>query len=141
MTFEFHRLPTILLLGALVSIFWSWYPANRSYRVRLWIVAWTLIFLRAVVQVFGPALRLSPLGINGLDLAGLQLSGLVLLLSMTRIFQDPRQRWPFFLTLAIPSIAYAELFAFHSQKTWAFLLCGLTFGIGAAAWIVVYHRR
>jgi signal transduction histidine kinase len=141
MGFEFHHFPTLLLLGALVPIFWFLYGSNRSYRVRLWVVAWTLIFLRAAVQVFGPGLGMSVAGVDGVDLATLQLSGLVLLLSMTKIFQDPRQRWPFFLLLAIPSVGYAELYAFHSQAVWAFLLCGLTFGIGAAVWIVVYHRQ
>lgn len=141
MSFEFHRFPTLLLLGALVPIFWFLYGTDRSYRVRLWVVAWTLIFLRAAVQVFGPPLGMSVAIVNGIDLATLQLSGLVLLLSMTRIFRDPRQRWPFFLLLAIPSVAYAELYAFYSKAVWAFLLCGLTFGIGAVAWIVIFHRR
>lgn len=141
MSFEFHRFPTLLLLGALVPIFWFLYGTNRSYRVRLWVVAWTLIFLRAAVQVFGPPLGMSIDSVDGVDLATLQLSGLVLLLSMTRIFQDPRQRWPFFLLLTIPSVGYAELYAFHSGAVWAFVLCGLTFGIGAVAWILIYHRR
>lgn len=141
MSFEFHRLPTLLLLGALVPIFWFLYGSDRSYRVRLWVVAWTLIFLRAAVQVFGPILGMSIDSVDGVDLATLQLSGLVLLLSMTKIFQNPRQRWPFFLLLAIPSVGYAELYAFHSRVPLAYVLCGITFGIGAVAWILVYHRR
>src|SRR5437868_13213481 len=111
MIFDFHRLPTILLLGALVPIFWFLYGTNRSYRVRLWVIAWTLVLMRAVVQVFGLKMGMSWPVINANDLGGLQLSGVVLLVSMTRIFQDPRQRWPFFLMLAVPSVAYAELYA------------------------------
>ena len=141
MSFEFHRLPTLLLLGALVPIFWFLYGTNRSYRVRLWVVAWTLIFLRALVQVLGPTWGMSTISVDAVDLPALQLSGLVLLLSMTKIFQDPRQRWPFFLLLAIPSAGYAELYAFHSRSVWAFLLCGFTFGIGAVAWVLIYHRH
>ncbi len=141
MSFEFDRLPTLLLLGALVPIFWFLYGSSPSYRVRLWVVAWTLIFVRALVQVLGPVWGMSTVGVDAVDLATLQLSGLVLLLSMTKIFQEPSQRWPFFLILAIPSVSYAELYAFHSQAAWAFLLCGLTFGIGAVAWVLIYHRR
>lgn len=122
MIFDFHRLPTILILGALVPIFWFLYGKNRSYRVRLWVIAWTLVLMRVVVQVFGASLGLSDALINGLDLAGLQLSGLVLLVSMTQIFQDPRQRWPFFLVLALPSVAYAELYAFKVSQHWPYLL-------------------
>jgi len=141
MSFEFHRLPTLLLLAALVPIFWFLYASNRSYRVRLWVVAWTLIFVRAMIQAIGPAMGMSMAAIDGLDLGMLQLSGLVLLLSMTKIFQNPKQRLPFFLVLAIPSVGYAELFAFHSTAHWAYVLCGATFAIGAVAWIAIYHRH
>ncbi|SRR5579884_395088 len=141
MSFEFHRLPTLLLLAALVPIFWSLYASNRSYRVRLWVVAWTLIFVRAIVQAIGPGLGMSIAKIDGLDLGMLQTSGLVLLLSMTKIFQDPKQRWPFFLVLAIPSVGYAELYAFHSTTVWAYVLCGAAFAIAAVGWVVIYYRR
>ena len=141
MSFEFHRLPTLLLLAALVPIFWFLYADNRSYRVRLWVVAWTLIFIRAFVQAIGPGLGMSIAEIDGLDLGMLQLSGLVLLLSMTKIFQDPKQRWPFFLALAVPSLGYAELYAFHSTATWAYVLCGAMFAVGAVGWVAIYHRR
>lgn len=141
MSFEFHRLPTLLLLAALVPIFWFLYASNRSYRVRLWVIAWTLIFVRAIVQVIGPNLGMSIAAVDGLDLGMLQLSGLVLLLSMTKIFQDPKQRWPFFLLLAVPSVGYAELYAFHSTAFWVYVLCGATFAIGAVIWVVIYHHR
>src|SRR6185437_3018543 len=141
MSFEFHRLPTLLLLAALVPIFWFLYASNRSYRVRLWVVAWTLIFVRAIVQVIGPSVGMSIAEIDGFDLGMLQLRGLVLLLSMTKIFQDPKQRWPFFLLLAVPSVGYAELYAFHSTAFWAYVLCGATFAMGAVIWVLIYHRR
>src|SRR5579859_6726415 len=109
MVFDFHRLPTILLLGALVPIFWFLYRSNRSYRVRLWLIAWTVVLVRAIVQVFGARMGMPEMLVHAIDLGGLELSGVVLLVSMTRIFEDPAQRWPFFLMLALPSLAYAEL--------------------------------
>ena len=141
MMFAFHRLPTILLLGALVPIFWFLRRTNRSYQVRLWVIAWSLVLIRVVAQVFGASIGLSSTAINAIDLGGLQLSGVVLAVSMTRIFHDPRQRWPFFLVVAVPSVAYAELFAFGYQRLWIFAVLGIALGVGICVWILVYYRR
>jgi two-component system, NtrC family, sensor kinase len=141
MNLAFHRLPTILLLGALVPIFYFLYRSNRTYRVRLWVIAWIVVLIRVIVQVFGPKMGMSWPLINALDLGGLQLSGVVLLVSMTRIFEDPKQRWPFFLMLALPSVTYAELYALDYGHLWLFALAGVVFGTGSVAWIWIYHRR
>ena len=141
MMFAFHRLPTILLLGALVPIFWFLRRTNRSYQVRLWVIAWSLVLLRVIAQVFGGAIGLSNTAINAIDLGALQLSGVVLAVSMTRIFHDPRQRWPFFLVAALPSVAYAELFALGYQRLWVFAVLGIALGVGICAWILIYYRR
>ncbi|MBV9075601.1 MAG: hypothetical protein JOZ10_18415 [Acidobacteria bacterium] len=141
MIFDFHRLPTILLLGALVPIFWFLCRSDRSYRVRLWLAAWVAVLVRITVQVFGAQLGLSATAVNAIDLGGLQLTGVLLLLSMTRIAEDARQRWLFFLVLAIPSIAYAELYSFGSSRLWMFGLAGICFGLGSVAYVVLYHRR
>jgi two-component system, NtrC family, sensor kinase len=140
MDFDFHRIPTILLLGALVPIFWFLYRSNRSYRVRLWLIAWTVVLMRVIVQVFGMRMGMSKDLVNAIDLGALQLSGVVLLLSMTRIFADPAQRWPFFLVVAVPSVAYAELYAFKYSHLWPYLVSGLGLGIGITVWIVLYYR-
>jgi len=141
MMFAFHRLPTILLLGALVPIFWFLRRTNRSYQVHLWVIAWSLVLIRVIVQVFGTTFGLSNTTINAIDLGGLQLSGVVLAVSMTRIFHDPRQRWPFFLVAAVPSVAYAELFALGYHGLWVFAVLGIALGVGICTWILVYYRR
>ena len=141
MIFDFHRLPTILLLGALVPIFWFLYRSDRSYRVRLWLIAWTIVLIRVVVQVFGKQMGLSESAVNAIDLAGLQLTGVVLLVSMTRIGQDSLHRWPFFLVLAVPSLVYAELFSFGYSRPWVFALDGIVLSVASILYVVVYHRR
>lgn len=141
MIFEFQHLPTILLLGALVPIFGFLCRNDRSYRVRLWLAAWTIVLIRALVQVFGVQLGLSARAVNAIDLATLQLAGVVLLISMTRIFHDRRHRWPFFLLLAVPSIVYAELFAYRYSHLWVFGLDGIVLSVGSVAYVIVYHRR
>src|SRR5947209_7706789 len=60
---------------------------------------------------------------------------------MTRIFEDSRQRWPFFFVVAIPSVAYAELYALNTVHLWLFVLAGVLFGPGSVAWVLFYHRR
>ena len=141
MLLDFHRLPTILLLGALVPIFWSLCRTDRSLRVRFWLIAWILMLVRVAVQVFGKAAGLSDSAINAVDLGGLQLTGVVLLVSMTRIFYDSRHRWPFFLILAVPSIAYAELFSYGYSRMWVYGLDGTVLSVGGVLYLVTYHRR
>ena len=141
MLFNFHRLPTILLLGALVPIFWSLCRSDRSLRVRLWLIAWIVVLIRVTVQVFGTPLGLSDSAINAIDLGGLQLTGVVLLVSMTRIVQDSRHRWPFFLVLALPSIAYAGLFSYGYSHLWVYGLDGIVLGVGSVLYLVSYHRH
>jgi signal transduction histidine kinase len=141
MDFEFHRLPTILLLGALVPIFWFLYRSNRSYRVRLWLIAWILVLIRVFVQVFGSRIGLSQHVVDAIDLGGLQLSGVVLVISVTRIFQHPSHRWPFFLLTAVPSVAYAELFAFGYSRIWPYMLIGTTLGVGVLLYVILYYRK
>jgi signal transduction histidine kinase len=141
MLFDFHRLPTILLLGALVPIFWFLFREDRSLRVRLWLIAWIVVLIRVTVQVFGTRIGLSNQAINAVDLAGLQLAGVVLLVSMTRIFYDPRHRWPFFLMLAVPSFAYAELFSFGYSRAWVYAIDGIVLSVGSVLYLVIYHRR
>jgi len=141
MVFDFHRLPTILLLGALVPIFGFLYRSNRSYRVRLWLIAWTIVLIRVIVQVFGSRIGMSETAVNAIDLGGLQLTGVVLLVSMTRIFHDASQRWPFFMMLAVPSVAYAELFAVGYSNVWVFASVGIVLGLGGLFWVIFYHRR
>lgn len=141
MLFDFHKLPTIILLGALVPIFWSLYRGDRTARVRFWLIGWIVVLVRIFIQVFGDNLGLSPDVVNGVDLGGLQLAGVVFLVSMTRIFQDQRQRLPFFLALAAPSVIYAELFSFNYPHHWVPALLGVTMGIAAFLWVILYHRK
>src|SRR5947209_8976535 len=141
MNVAFHRLPTILLLGALVPVFWFLYRSNRTPRVRMWVIAWILVLGRVLAQVFGAKLGASSRLVNALDLGGLQLSGVVLLVSMTRIFEDSRQRWPFFFVVAVPSVAYAELYALNTTHLWLFVLAGVLFGAGSVTWVLTFHRR
>lgn len=141
MILDFQRLPTVLLLGALVPIFWFLYRNDRGYRVRLWLIAWSIILVRAIVQVFGAGVGLSETAISAIDFGGLQLAGVVLLVSMTRIARDPWQRWTYFLVLGIPSVVYAELLVFDYSRLWAFGIAGIALSLGGVGYVIAYHRR
>ena len=66
-----RQTPFFLLLGALVPIFWFSYRSNRSYRVRFWVIAWTVVLVRVIVQVFGSRMGMSETAVNAVDLGGL----------------------------------------------------------------------
>src|SRR5260370_23046736 len=51
------KLPTILVLAVLVGIFIALRQHGRSNRLRLWTVAWVLIFIHFVAQALEPPNR------------------------------------------------------------------------------------
>ena len=85
-----EKLPTMLMLGVLLGIFFSLRKHTKSRTINLWIIAWGLILAHFVAQAFEalPGWREQLSGI--IDLAGLELSGLVLIAS--GVFEDDGQQ-------------------------------------------------
>lgn len=54
-----EKLPTLLILGALVATFIALRRHSHSRRVGFWIFAWALILLHFFSQAFRPHLRLT----------------------------------------------------------------------------------
>ncbi len=130
----FRHLPSPLILGTLVGIFFSIYRHNRTSRVRFWLLAWILIFLHFVVPII--TLKPTPFdtAIASFDAATLQLAGLAFIFSLVPFRLTERVRWLCFLGLAVPITVYAVLWVTeNTHKLPQAICCGLVClgGVGA----------
>ena len=138
----FDKLPTILILAVLVGIFISIRKHSPSQRTRLWIFAWTLIFIHFLVQVFETRTGFAEGLIESLDLAALELSGVVFLISLARAAEDRLRRNVLFLILVPAATLHATGATFGWQDRWlmALLLAVFFFGLAGFAFFAYKER-
>jgi two-component system, NtrC family, sensor kinase len=119
MTPLMEKLPTLLILGALVATFIALRKHSHSRRVGFWIFAWALILLHFCSEAFKPHLRLAEETQLFVDLLALELSGIVFLVSLTPF---ARLRWrgaAVLALLALPVSLHAAGVAFGPQTSLA----------------------
>jgi hypothetical protein len=119
MTDAFYKLPTVLILGALVLVLASLRKQDKSATFRLWLVAWILIFVRFTMQVLYTAWSLSDPVYLAVDMAILQVSGVLFLTSVSSVVNIPKRRTRLLSGLAVPIAVYAVLAAYQSDQSWA----------------------
>jgi two-component system NtrC family sensor kinase len=108
------KLPTILVLGVLVATFFSLRRHMPSTRMKLWGVAWGLIFLHFFVQVLETRSGVVEQVIEAIDLGALELSAIVFLISLSTFADERLKRWAMLLTLGLPAV----LHAFGASLNW-----------------------
>jgi signal transduction histidine kinase len=135
------KLPTILVLAVLVGIFLSLRKHTTSPRVRLWSYAWTLILIHFLVQPFETHTGVLENILESIDLAALELSGIVFVISLTRAGENRTRRVVLFSVLAIPVAfhAFAATFGWHIYP----LLAGLVavMALGGAGYAVLETKH
>jgi two-component system NtrC family sensor kinase len=136
-----NKLPAVLILGAVVATFVSLYRNHRSARTRLWLAAWVLMLLRAIVQAAAMELGASEKFANAFDLAALQFSGMLFFLSGTRIFEVPRLRPALLVTLCVPAVVYGILFGYSVELIWPYVVLILVLMGSTAAWTLWFFGR
>ena len=127
------KLPTILVLAVLVGIFLVLRRHAPSARVRLWTIAWALIFLHFFIQAFETHTGTIENIIESIDLGALELSGIVFLVSMTLAAEHAAKRSALLAVIGMPTAfhALAATFNWPMPRTMAAAL-GLAFLGGAA---------
>jgi two-component system NtrC family sensor kinase len=123
MTDAFYKLPTVLILGALVLVLAFLRKKDKSATFRLWLVAWILIFVRFALQVLYTAWSLSDPVYLAVDMAILQVSGVLFLTSVSSVVNIPKRRARLLSGLAVPIAVYAVLAAYQSDQSWAYVVC------------------
>ena len=137
MTALLDKLPTILVLGFLVGIFLSLRKHAPSARVRLWTCAWALILLHFSVQVFETHTGALEKILESVDLAALELSGIVFVISLTRAGEDRLRRIVLFSVLAVPVVFHAFAITFDWHATWVLAGSLAVMALGGAGYAVL----
>jgi two-component system NtrC family sensor kinase len=129
-----EKLPTILVLAVLVGMFIALRKHSSSGRIRLWMVAWALIFAHFFVQAFETtATSVFQNVLGAIDLGALELSGVVFVVSLTTVAEDRVRRLILLGLLAAPAAFHVLAISFDWHIRWilAGALALLFFG-GAA---------
>lgn len=136
----FDKLPTILVLAVLVGIFISLRRHSPSARTKLWIVAWALIFLHFFVQIFENHVGFVESLFETVDLAALELSGVVFLVSLAKSSEDRLRRNLLLSILAIPAVFHSAAVTFGSQQNWALAAALAIFFFGMAGFALFAYK-
>ncbi|MGA7918235.1 MAG: ATP-binding protein [Candidatus Acidiferrales bacterium] len=115
MTAQLDKLPTILVLAVLVGIFLSLRKHAPSARMRLWTTAWALIFLHFFIQVFETHTGAVEKILESIDLAALELSGIVFVISVTQAVEVRKKRLTMLALLVLPTAFHAVAAVFEWQ--------------------------
>jgi two-component system, NtrC family, sensor kinase len=128
------RLPTILVLCALLGIFISLRNHAKSHAVRLWMVAWAFILAHFVAQPFETGSHLQQMIFGAVDLCGLVLSATVFTASAAEtLVENRRWRYIYYALVGVPALLCAAAASFELDNRWLFAIClALTFFSGAA---------
>lgn len=113
MTPLLDKLPTILVLAVLVGIFLSLRKHAPSARIRLWTYAWALIFLHFLIQAFETHTGTLETIIESIDIAALELSGVVFVTSMIEAVEIRTKRLGLLALLGIPVAFHAFAASFN----------------------------
>ena len=126
----FDKLPTILTLAILVGIFLALRKHSTSARIQLWTFAWALIFVHFLIQVFEGHTGTFEQVAESIDLAALELSGIVFAVSMSRWVDRRLHRSSLLLLLGIPAVFHATAVTFgwniHGALVVALVILGAT---------------
>jgi signal transduction histidine kinase len=124
------KLPTILVLAVLVGIFLSLRKHAPSARIRLWTYAWAFIFLHFFIQAFETHTGTLETIIESIDIAALELSGVVFVTSMIQEVEIRSKRRSLLALLGIPVAfhAFAASFDWHIPVTMSAALAVIFFG-------------
>ncbi|HEV2289246.1 MAG TPA: ATP-binding protein [Candidatus Acidoferrales bacterium] len=136
-----QKMPTILVLAVLVGTFISLRKHSPSVRTRLWIFAWTLIFLHFFVQIFETHTGFVENIIESVDLAALDLAGVIFLVSLARSVDDHLRRNILLAILGPAATFHSFAITFGWQNRWALSGALAIFFFGIAGFALFAHEK
>lgn len=140
------RLPSILVLAVLVGIFVSIRKHSPSPRNHLWMLAWTLVFVHFLVQVFEVHTGLVEGLIESVDTGALEIAGVLFAISMSITAEDSHLRRVLSFVLVVPLALYTIGATLEWRADWALagilailFLTGITFQLFAYRRTSLFH--
>jgi two-component system NtrC family sensor kinase len=137
----FDKLPTILVLAVLVGIFVALGRHVRTLRLKLWTVAWVLIYLHFFVGLFEPADdNLIPHSVLFLDQGFLILSALVFIASLTSFISDRKLTFSLLAWVGAPTLVYTAGLSYDAKWRWLYLLSLAAIFYGGPLFVLMFRR-
>jgi two-component system, NtrC family, sensor kinase len=136
----FDKLPTILVLAVMVSIFVALRRHVKSARLHLWIAAWGLIFVHFFVGLFEPANGNSPPLTYLIDAGCLQLSALFFIASLTSFFENTRLTILLLAVTGIPALAYTAGEAYDVKRRAFYIAAIAVIFYGAPSFVALTRK-
>ncbi len=133
-----EKLPTVITVAVLVGIFAGLKRHSHSARLKLWLIAWFLIFTHFVAQIFEPATGDVSPWLLAVDLCSLQASAVAFVASVSAVAEDQARRLLLLLITGVPSLAYVLLACYDVHNRWPYVLTLATCfvgGLGFLFWI------
>lgn len=136
MTVNFKALPALIALAILVAVFAAISRQHTKERVRLWLIGWAFVLLRAVAQFVHPA---GPRWINfnfAVGMSALELASISFVVSVATGATTAKRQLALGAVLAIPALAYTNGMVFGLEAHGFYYasvgvgLCSLLFLIG-----------
>ena len=136
-----EKIPTVVTVAVLVGIFAGLRRHSHSARLRLWQIAWFLVFTHFVAQLFEPASGLVNAWLQAIDLSALQASAVVFVVSVSAVVEDTFRRTVLLLVLGLPSLTYCVLDCFDVHARWPFVASLLTLLIGGLSFLLWVRKK
>jgi diguanylate cyclase (GGDEF)-like protein len=141
MDVNYQALPALIALAILVAVFAAISRQHTKERVRLWLVGWAFVLLRALVMF----VHVSPKRWGNLNLAigmsALELASIAFVVSVAPRATTPRRQFLLGAVLAVPSLAYTYAAIWEVQHRWFYLLLVLIALIGGLAVLGAWYRK
>jgi two-component system, NtrC family, sensor kinase len=135
-----EKLPTVITVAVLVGIFAGLKRHSRSARLRLWQIAWFLIFTHFVAQMFEPATGDVSPWLTAVDLCALEASAVVFVVSVSAVVEDSFRRNLLLSVMGIPALIYGALACFDVQARWPFV-ASLAAAFGGGIVFLIWIRQ
>jgi signal transduction histidine kinase len=136
----FDKLPTILVLAVLVGIFVALGRHVRSLRLKLWTIAWVLIFFHFFIGIFEPADgNLTPWQFI-IDEGFLGLSALFFIASLTSFISIRGLVYSLLAMMSVPAMAYTAGLAYEVKWRALYIACLAAMFYGAPLFVVLFRR-
>ncbi len=135
-----EKLPTILVLAVMVSIFVALRRHVQSARLHFWIAAWGLIFVHFFIQIFERADgNLTPL-MFFIDIGSLQLAAQLFVASLTSFFADKKLTFSLLGLTGIPVVVYTAAMANESKQRGIYIGCMDIIAYGAPLFVALRRK-
>jgi two-component system, NtrC family, sensor kinase len=136
----FDKLPTLLVLGVLVGIFVALGRHVNSWRLKLWTVAWGLIFVHFFVDLFATPQGDLPPSLGLISLGFLALSALFFVASLSVFYESRKQTIGLLVLTGVPVMIYAAALNYEWTSRAAYIACIAIVFFGTPVYVASFRR-